>query len=70
MAEEPTKAASQFQGEIIHRDIGDASAPDTANWKRYLEVKVVTGVFVALIANGLRALVTLLNRRNELGVKL
>ena len=70
MAEEPTKAASQFQDEIIHRDIGDASAPDTAIWTRYLEVKIVTGVFVALIANGLRALVTLLNRRNELGVKL
>lgn len=61
MADEPAASGGQIQDELIDNDITGADTPARPHWTRHLEAKVVASAFVALIANGLRAALSLLN---------
>lgn len=61
MVDELAKSGVQLQVEPIDNCNSGSATPDMAIWSRHLEVKLVAGAFVALIANGLRAALSLLN---------
>lgn len=61
MIQEPIKAEPQSQVEPTHCDYRDAPTPEIAHWTRHVEIIGIGGLLAALIANGLRVFLSLLN---------
>lgn len=61
MIQEPINAELQSQVEPTHCDYREAPTPEIAHWTRHLEIIALGGLLAAVIANGLRVFLSLLN---------